>query len=77
MKVFVIHDTSGRIRGALAAASGSTNIAVKGTSDLRLHTMEVADMEDAERRRFLTDLHKHHRVIVGPAGGMRVRDKRK
>ena len=60
MKIFVIHDDAGRIRGTVATDNG--NLGVKPTGGLRVHGFETGDMEESEKKKYLQQLHFGHRV---------------
>jgi len=60
MKVFVIHDNKGKIRGVVTSLMD--NVGVKAARGMKVHTMEKEDLESAERRRYVIDLHKNFKV---------------
>jgi hypothetical protein len=75
MKIFVIHDDAGRIRGTLAASPGIVNVGVKPLGGLRAYATEVVDAVGLERQRFIHDLHTNHRVSMASETPALVRTK--
>ena len=62
MKVHIIHDDAGNIRGTLIPLSDETEIGVRVASPLGVLLIDRADMPDHEKQRFLADLHSLHKV---------------
>jgi hypothetical protein len=62
MKVFVIFDNQGRIKGT--AATQLDNVAVGTPQQLRVHTVPRAEIDEADLPRYLADLHANHRVDI-------------
>jgi hypothetical protein len=77
MKVFIIHDDAGRIRGTLAVSSKTPNVGMKPVGGLRVFVTEAAEMDDAELQRFIHDLHNNHQVNMTVSEPLVVRTKTK
>jgi hypothetical protein len=60
MKIFVMHDDSGKIRGTFAATRN--NVEAKPAKGMRVHVIEKDNLEGAELTRYLYDLHTGYRV---------------
>ena len=60
MKVFVMHDDSGKIRGTFATTQN--NVDAKPAKGMRLHVEERGNLEAAELKKYLHDLHHTFRV---------------
>lgn len=73
MKVFVIFDNQGRIRGT--AATRLDNVAIGTPQQFRVHTIPGAEIDEVDLSRYLADLHANHRVdILGEPKIVRTRD---
>jgi hypothetical protein len=66
MKIFVLHDNDGKIRGTLAAMHD--NVGARAMNDMHLHVLERETLDRAELNRYLHELHTTFKVEVGPAG---------
>ena len=60
MKVFIIFDERGRIRGSVASALH--NVAVRSGEGTRVHTIERSDLNSESVRPYLRELHTNFRV---------------
>jgi hypothetical protein len=66
MKIFVMHDDSGKIRGTFAATQN--NVEARPSKGMRLHVMEKENLEGAELKRYLQELHAGFRVETKSGG---------
>jgi hypothetical protein len=62
MKILIIHDDTGKIRGSVIPSAELPNAGVKLVSGLRVHTIHADDMEDDKRHEYLLDIHLNHFV---------------
>ena len=62
MRVFIIHDDAGRIRGTVAATE--QNIGIRVPPGFLIHTRDERDLTGSDLQRYLQDLHKNHRVAT-------------
>ncbi|HEY6191376.1 MAG TPA: hypothetical protein VI215_03520 [Bacteroidota bacterium] len=60
MKIFVIHDRSGNIRGTLA--SDRAGVDIKSSHDGQVHAFEKTDLKKSDLPGYLHDLHTKHKV---------------
>jgi hypothetical protein len=60
MKIFVMHDDSGKICGTFAPAQ--ENVEAKPTKGMRLHVEQRDALEGAELKKYLHELHNTFRV---------------
>jgi len=74
MKVFVIYDKAGKIRGTFAPAHA--NVAVRPLLGHYIHTFERAGFDQADARSHLQELHHTYRVDAS-AGEVRLTASRK
>lgn len=66
MKIFVMYDETGKVRGTMASALEET--AIRPGPGLRVHVLERAALTPEEQRRHLAELQNHFRVLEGPSG---------
>jgi len=71
MKVFVMYDESGTIKGTLAVPRGK-NIGIRPGPGTTVHTFEHEDLDDKKLQEYLSKLHDNHRIDVAGSGGARV-----
>ena len=62
MKIHVIHDDSGVIRGTLVASSETPEVGVGVSTGLRVFVVDRPDVTDDEKLRLLAELHASHKV---------------
>ena len=62
MKVFVIFDEQGRIRGSVASALD--HIDVRSGTGTRVHRMEVSDLDPKDVPAYVRNLHTNFRVAT-------------
>ena len=58
--VFVVYDTSGRIRATAVPANGESRVA--SGFGMHIHRVEHPSLDRAEMSRYLLDLHHNHRI---------------
>ena len=66
MKIFVLYDEEGKIRGTMATTL--EDIGVKPSSGMHVHMFERDTLNAGEQRRYLGELHNNFRVANTPSG---------
>ncbi len=62
MKVFIIHDEKGKIRGAIIPTSKIANSGVKPAKGLHVHKIDIDELKEEERKNYLVDLYENHSI---------------
>jgi hypothetical protein len=60
MKVFIVHDSAGKIIASVIPLPGDLNFGVNPPPGMHLHIFEAADMEEGKSREFQADIHNNH-----------------
>jgi hypothetical protein len=68
MKVFVMHDDTGKIRGTFATTKD--NVGVNPKKGMKLHVLERETLEGEELKQYLGELHTTYRVDSSAEGGL-------
>jgi len=71
MKVFIMHDDSGRICGTFASAQD--NVRAKPSAGMHLHVIDKDPLQGPALTKYLDELHKQFRVDVGPTPSLKKR----
>ncbi|HEY4902017.1 MAG TPA: hypothetical protein VIH89_00955 [Candidatus Sulfotelmatobacter sp.] len=66
MKIFVMHDDSGKIKGTFATTQN--NVEAKPTKGMRTHVVEQETLEGDELKKYLYELHNSFRVEIKSGG---------
>lgn len=62
MKLFIIHDNVGVIKGTFISSSEAINMGIGLKNGLQLHVTDIPKMNTEQRRKYLLDVHRNHIV---------------
>lgn len=76
MRVFIIHDDAGHIRGTVATTE--QNVGIRVPPGFFIHAKDERDLTGSDLQRYLQDLHKNHRIATpGEPSLVRIRPQGK
>lgn len=64
MKVFVMYDEQGRIRGSVASELNEFDARPQAGTGMRVHRFEVTDVKREDLQKYLRDLHTNFTVAA-------------